>query len=75
MISDTKRASFPITYNGVKYQVDSETALSIILQYVYYRSFLGDAISYDEFPMKMDEVRSSQSPVVISVHSRKKSDI
>ena len=74
VISDTRRACFPITYHNAKYQVDSETALSIILQYVYYRSFMPDTISYDEFPMKMDEVRSNQLPMVISVHLSEESD-
>ena len=67
ILSDTKRACFPVTYNEVKYKIDGETALSIILQYVYYRGFQADSISYDEFPMKMDQVRKSEGPVVISV--------
>lgn len=67
-INDKSRAYFPITYNSVKYNVDAETALSLVLQYACYTIFKDPSITYDTFPMNMKLMLENPRNVILSVY-------
>ena len=68
-VSNTSRAQFTVMYNNETFFVDSESALSLILQYVYYRCFKTESISYDTFPFEMQAIREKSKPVAIAIPS------
>lgn len=71
VVHDKKnRAYFPITYDDTKYDVDAETALNIILQYLFYTCLRDDAVSYDSFPKQLPRSLAKPHNVVISVRSQ-----
>ena len=68
-VFNTSRAQFTVMYNDETFFVDSESALSIILQYVYYRCFKTESISYDTFPFEMKAILENSKPVAIAIPS------
>lgn len=62
-----EHATFSVTYNGKKETVDAETALSLILQYVFYRCLDDETIPYDQYPLKLDIVRQHKQFAVIAL--------
>ena len=68
VIHDSKgRAYFSITYDEQKYDVDAETALNIILQYLFYTCLKDGDVSYDSFPKQLPRLLAKPHSVVISV--------
>lgn len=66
---NTARSQFSVSYRDTSYSVDAEAALSIILQYVYYRCFKTESMTYDTFPFELQTIREGMKPVAISIPS------
>ena len=66
-VEGKEHATFSVTYNDKKETLDAETALSLVLQYVFYRCLDDNSISYDQYPLKLDVVRQQKQFTVIAI--------
>lgn len=67
LLDDKNRAYFQVTYDKQPYNVDSETALSIILQYLYYTCLKNETVNYSTFPQALPSLLNEPHNMVIAV--------